>query len=132
MIINPKIGQKVWFQEMWSGCLYSGNIVEFGETERSAFVQEKHVYAKIKLDKGGTSDRLLSDLYGSQKELKEAIRKESQDRINDIKSNIHDINDFVKFLYDNCVATGACEYTDWDARKAAKEIAKEMLGLELE
>lgn len=123
MIINPKIGQKVWFQEVWSGCLYCGTIVE---------LKEKFQYAKIKLDKIGTSDRLLSDLYGSENELKEAIRKESQNRINDIKSNIHNINDFVKFLYDNCVATGACEYTDWDARKAAKEIAKEMLGLELD
>ena len=108
---------------MWSGCLYCGTIVE---------LKEKFQYAKIKLDKGGIEMRLLCNLYGSENELKEAIRKESQDRINDIKSNIHDINDFVKFLYDNCVATGACEYTDWDARKAAKEIAKEMLCLELE
>ena len=34
-------------------------------------------------------------------------------------------------MYDHCVAC-AEEYTDWTARKAVKEIAKEMLGLDLD
>jgi hypothetical protein len=34
-------------------------------------------------------------------------------------------------MYDHCVAC-AEEYTDWTARRAVKEIAKEMLGLKLE
>ena len=39
--------------------------------------------------------------------------------------------DLVAFMYDHCVAC-AEEYTDWTARRAVKEIAKEMLGLDLD
>ena len=45
-------------------------------------------------------------------------------------AKIKDASDLVAFMYDHCVAC-AEEYTDWTARRAVKEIAKEMLGLEL-
>ena len=52
-------------------------------------------------------------------------------KIAEIKDSIKDAGDLVRFMYDHCVAC-AEEYTDWTARRAVKEIAKEMLGLKLE
>lgn len=131
MIDNPKIGQKVWSQEIWSGCIHSAKITGFGETEISAKNPKKYPYAELEWDDGGNSGRLFEDLYASRDELISALKKESEDKIDKIKSEIHDVNDLVKFMYDHCVAS-AEEYTDWDARRVVREIAKEMLGLELE
>ena len=58
-------------------------------------------------------------------------KKEEEKKIAEIKAKIKDAGDLVAFMYDHCVAC-AEEYTDWTARRAVKEIAKEMLGLDLE
>ena len=57
--------------------------------------------------------------------------KEERKKIAEIKDSIKDAGDLVRFMYDHCVAC-AEEYTDWTARRAVKEIAKEMLGLDLD
>ena len=59
------------------------------------------------------------------------LKKEEENKIAEIKEKIKDTSDLVAFMYDHCVAC-AEEYTDWTARKAVKEIAKEMLGLDLD
>lgn len=151
MITNPKIGQEVWFFELWGlwgHCIHSAKITALGETEVSVRDPKKYPYADIKWDIGGNSKRLLRDLYSSreelQKELKKAeekkiseikelqkeLKKEEEKKIAEIKAKIKNANDLVAFMYDHCVAN-AEEYTDWTARRAVKEIAKEMLGLEL-
>ena len=108
MITNPKIGQKVWFFEPWGQCIHSAKITALDETEASVRDQERYPYADIKWDDGGDSIK----------------------RIRKINYEIRDVNDLVTFMYNHCVAS-AEEYTDWIARRAVKEIAKEMLGLEL-
>ena len=40
------------------------------------------------------------------------------------------IEDLVQFMYDNTVSC-ADEYTDWNARRAARERAKELLDIDL-
>ena len=59
------------------------------------------------------------------------IKKEEEKKIAEIKAKIKNAGDLVAFMYDHCVAC-AEEYTDWTARRAVKEIAKEMLGLDLD
>ena len=130
MITNPKIGQKVWFLEPWSKCIHSAKITALGETEVSARDPEKYPYAEIKWDDGGDSGRLLRDLYSSREELQAELKKAEKKRIAEIKGSIKDVNGLVAFMYNHCVAS-AEEYTDWTARRVVKEIAKEMLGLEL-
>ena len=130
MITNPKIGQKVWFLEPWSKCIHSAKITALGETEVSVRDPERYPYADIKWDDGGDSIRLLRDLYSSREELQKELKKTEEKRIRKIKYEIRDVNDLVTFMYNHCVAS-AEEYTDWIARRAVKEIAKEMLGLEL-
>lgn len=131
MIQNPKIGQKVWFLEPWSHCIHSAKITALGETEVSVRDPEKYPYAEIKWDDGGNSSRLLKNLYTSREELQKELKKTEEKKISEIKAKIKNANDLVVFMYDNCVAC-AEEYTDWTARRAVKEIAKEMLGLDLD
>ena len=119
MINNPKIGQKVWFLEPWGQCIHSAKITALGETEVSVRYPKKYPYADIEWDDGGNSGCLLKEL-----------KKEEEKKIAEIKAKIKDVGDLVEFMYDHCVACAA-EYTDWTARKAVKEIAKEMIGLEL-
>lgn len=130
MIINPKIGQKVWFLEPWGKCIHSAKITALGETEVSVRNPEKYPYANVVWDDGGSGMRLLKDLYSSREELQKELKKEEEKKIAEIKAKIKDANDLVAFMYDHCVAC-AEEYTDWTARRAVKEIAKEILGLEL-
>lgn len=130
MINNPKIGQKVWFLEPWGQCIHSAKITALGETEVSVRNPEKYPYADIEWDDGGNSGCLLKNLYTSREELQKELKKEEEKKIAEIKAKIKDANDLVTFMYDHCVAC-AEEYTDWTARRAVKEIAKEMLGLEL-
>ena len=130
MIRNPKIGQRVWFLEQWNHCIHSAKITALGEAEVSVRDPEKYPYAEIKLDVGGNSRRLLKNLYTSREELQKEIKKAEEKKISEIKAKIKDANDLVVFMYDHCVAC-AEEYTDWTARRAVKEIAKEMLGLDL-
>ena len=130
MIINPKIGQKVWFFEPWGKCIHSAKITALGETEVSVRNPEKYPYADIKWDDGGSGTRLLRDLYSSREELQKELKTAEEKKIRKIKYEIRDVNDLVKFMYNHCVAC-AEEYTDLAARRAVKEIAKEMLGLKL-
>lgn len=131
MIKNPKIGQKVWFLEPWSRHIHSAKITALGETEVSTRDSKKYPYADIEWDDGGNSGCLLKDLYISREELQKELRKEEKKKIAEIKTKIKDTGDLVAFMYDHCVAC-AEEYTDWTARRAVKEIAKEMLGLDLD
>lgn len=131
MIENPKIGQKVWFLEPWGQCIHSAKITAFGETEVSVRNPEKYPYADIEWDDGGNSGCLLKNLYTSREELQKELKKEEEKKIAEIKAKIKDAGDLVTFMYDHCVAC-AEEYTDWTARRAVKEIAKEMLGLDLD
>ena len=131
MIENPKIGQKVWFLEPWGQCIHSAKITALGETEVSVRNPEKYPYADIEWDDGGSSGCLLKDLYASREELQKELKKEEEKKIAEIKAKIKNTGDLVAFMYDHCVACVE-EYTDWTARRAVIEIAKEMLGLELD
>ena len=127
MIENPKIGQEVWFAEACNQRIHNAKIIALGEAEVSV---KKYPYADIEWDDGGNSGCLLKNLYASREELQKELKKEEEEKIAEIKAKIKDTGDLVAFMYDHCVAC-AEEYTDWTARRAVKEIAKEMLGLEL-
>ena len=128
MIENPKIGQEVWFAEACNQRIHSAKLIAFNEVEVST---RKYIYAKIEMEDGCRLGWPLKNLYASRKELQKELKKEEEKKIAEIKAKIKNANDLVAFMYDHCVAC-AEEYTDWTARKAVKEIAKEMLGLDLD
>lgn len=128
MIENPKIGQEVWFAEACNQRIHSAKLIALDEVEVST---RKYLYAKIEMDDGCRLGWPLKNLYASREELQNKLKKEERKKIAEIKDSIKDAGDLVRFMYDHCVAC-AEEYTDWTARKAVKEIAKEMLGLDLD
>ena len=128
MIENPKIGQEVWFAEACNQRIHSAKLIALDEVEVST---RKYLYAKIEMDDGCRLGWPLKNLYASREELQKELKKEEEKKIAEIKSKIKDAGDLVTFMYDHCVAC-AEEYTDWTARRAVKEIAKEMLGLEMQ
>lgn len=128
MIENPKIGQEVWFAEACNQRIHSAKLIALDEVEVST---RKYLYAKIEMDDGCRLGWPLKNLYASREELQNKLKKEERKKIAEIKDSIKDAGDLVRFMYDHCVAC-AEEYTDWTARRAVKEIAKEMLGLKLE
>lgn len=128
MIENPKIGQEVWFAEACNQRIHSAKLIALDEVEVST---RKYLYAKIEMDDGCRLGWPLKNLYASREELQKELKKEEEKKIAEIKAKIKDASDLVAFMYDHCVAC-AEEYTDWTARKAVKEIAKEMLGLDLD
>ena len=128
MIENPKIGQEVWFAEACNQRIHSAKLIALDEVEVST---RKYLYAKIEMDDGCRLGWPLKNLYASRKELQKELKKEEEKKIAEIKAKIKNAGDLVAFMYDHCVAC-AEEYTDWTARRAVKEIAKEMLGLDLD
>lgn len=127
MIENPKIGQEVWFAEACNQRIHSAKLIALDEVEVST---RKYLYTKIEMDDGCRLGWPLKNLYASKEELQKELKKEEEKKIAEIKAKIKNANDLVAFMYDRCVAC-AEEYTDWTARRAVKEIAKEILGLDL-
>ena len=130
MINNPKIGQKVWFLEPWGQCIHSAKITALGETEVSVRNPQKYPYAYKFFRRHPlfppSSHSMSAYGYFSGFRTETSVSPSAV-----IKAKIKDASDLVAFMYDHCVAC-AEEYTDWTARKAVKEIAKEMLGLDLD
>lgn len=127
---NFSIGDHIWFNQNWVGPS-AGTITAFKKTE--AIRRKKSVdYAEIHLDDGGTTGALLADIYASQEALLEANKKATAARITSYKSEMTNVEGLVRFMFNNNISSGACEYTDWDARQAVKECAKELLGIDLD
>lgn len=72
---------------------------------------------KIRDDAGWENYCRFDDVYADEQEYKKALLKV----INDYKASIKDVNDLVRFMYNNTVSTG--EYTNLEARTAVKERA---------
>lgn len=124
---NLAIGDHIWFNQNWVGPS-TGTITAF---RRSEYTKEMD-YAEIQLNDGGTTGALLTDIYTSKKELLEANKKASAAQIAEYKNQMSDIKRLVRFMFNNAVSPDAGEYTDWDARQAVKERAKELLGINLD
>lgn len=119
-----KVGDRVWFWEPWVNQSMSGVIARINIFEPN--------YAYIKRDEGGETTRYFNDLFPTEKKLLE-FRKEKDDQlISQYKSEINNIEDLIKFMYDNVISTKGCGYTNYCARTAVREKAKELLNIELE
>ena len=131
-MMNVKIGDIVWFEERWSGNLTSGKVVKTGMTDISKRYPEPLPYAEVQWDTSDVSGILFEDLYPTEEALRQGLKAKENAYIAKVKSEIHDVNDLVKFMYNNNIAKGASEYTNYSARRAVREIAKDMLNLDLD
>lgn len=122
MIKNVSIGQKVWYQDVWSQAAECGSVVKVTEIDGVPI-------ATVKWDIG-FSDVLLDLLYDTREEVENVVREKENAEVLDIKSRIHNVNELVTYMYH--APLNAEEYTDFATKRAVRELAKELLGLELE
>lgn len=120
-----EIGQFVWFRHTYCD-VNSGTVtgVAFDE-KRDAFFYE------IRELCGGTMGAAEEDIRLTRDELFELNREIENKRYEKYRAEITDTAALVRFMYDRNVAR-AEEYTDWEVRRAAKDAAREMLGIELD
>lgn len=120
MITNAKIGQTIWFKERWSGMPTEAKITAMYDT-----------HAATHLTHGGTMNIRFADMFATKNELMQAMRDESNRNVAKAKDSIQTVEDLVRYMYDHVVAH-AEEYTDYDARRAVRERAKELLNIDLQ
>lgn len=126
-----KIGDKVWgIERGWREGIIYGEITKI-ETVKYCTGKEINV-----IEICGSSAMLSGsvkeeDVYMSKNDAEQAYNKEIQNRIEKYKLRINTVEDLVKFMFNENVACTE-EYTDYEARQAVIEKAKELLDIELE
>lgn len=126
-----KIGMKIWRIGHWSSLPESGTVKAIKYTEISKIHPEPVPYVEVDWDEcGGTSGAKLADIYPSYEELQIGEKAREDKAVAKIKSEVHDVKDLVKFMYHATLNGG--EYVNYDERRAARELAKELLDLDLE
>lgn len=114
------INTKVWFFDNY-GTLQSGII------QNTVGICEK--YYEIHLTDGGTMGVRVENCHLSRQKAIQTQTEKEQKQIQEYKNSIHTIDDLVAFCLTFCCAH-AEEYTNYQARQAAIEKAKE-LGIRL-
>ena len=99
------------------------------------FMKKKYVVVQCDTTHG-CYDLLPEDLYYTESEVKAILKREFHDKVNEVKKNIHTLEDLLKFMYNNDLTdwSSACIngwQTDWIGRVAVRELAKELLDIEL-
>lgn len=126
-----KIGMKIWKIGHWSSLPESGTVKAIKYTEVSKIHPEPIPYVEVDWDEcGGTSGAKLDEIYPSYEELQLGEKAREDKAVAKIKSEVHDVKDLVKFMYHATLNGG--EYVNYDERRAARELAKELLDLDLE
>ena len=125
-----KIGMKIWKIGHWSSLPESGTVKAIKYTEVSKMHPEPVPYVEVDWDNCGTSGAKLDEIYPSSEELQIGEKAREDKAVAKIKSEVHDVKDLVKFMYHATLNGG--EYVNYDERRAARELAKELLDLDLE
>lgn len=125
-----KIGMKIWKIGHWSSLPESGTVKAIKYTEISKMHPEPVPYVEVDWDNCGTSGAKLDEIYPSYEELQIGEKAREDKAVAKIKAEVHDVKDLVTFMYHATLNGG--EYVNYDERRAARELAKELLDLDLE
>lgn len=125
-----KIGMKIWKIGHWSSLPESGTVKAIKYTEISKMHPEPVPYVEVDWDNCGTSGAKLDEIYPSYEELQIGEKAREDEAVAKIKAEVHDVKDLVTFMYHATLNGG--EYVNYDERRAARELAKELLDLDLE
>ena len=124
-----KIGQEVFYKEPWSGCITKA-IVDYFDKDNDSIVHITDVchptYPKNDICYKAIGSRMYSihKLYTSLDNIKEAIKNEWNESVNNYKNQIKNIEDLINFPLHHCF--NGEEYTNEEAMYAYKERAKEL------
>ena len=127
MMKNVKVGDNVWFENMWINGPVNGTVIALKETELPN--NKTAPYAEVNWNDGGTSGVLFENLFATKEEIDAFILARDTKEIQKIKNSLTDVNALVTYMFNTPLC--ANEYTDYVAREAVKQRAKELLNLEL-
>lgn len=127
-----KVGDEVYFSPYRTDAyiVIHGKIAKF---EQSLDPERK--YAVIYCNDGRSVKEyhiFPEDLYCTDQEVKEVLKQRFRFEVNEVKKNIHTLEDLLKFLYNNDVSVDEDDDDSvWKERVAVRELAREICGIEL-
>ena len=123
-----RIGDIVYFNPSDRSCdIMRGRIIDFGFSFR--FNQE---YAVVSFGSEEESRIPIEQLYYTKGQAKEALKQELRISVNEVKKDIHTLEELLKYMYNNDVSQNENNgYISWHDRIAVRELAKEICGIEL-
>lgn len=127
-----KVGDEVYFSPYRTDAyiVIHGKIAKF---EQSLDPERK--YAVIYCNDGRSVKEyhiFPEDLYCTDQEVKEVLKQRFRFEVNEVKKNIHTLEDLLKFLYNNDVSVDEDDDDSvWEERVAVRELAREICGIEL-
>ncbi len=126
-----KIGDKAYTYENWTGLVYEVEIEDIKEN-----IYEIHFLSVvnrngIEIEKGiGNSQRTEENLWENAEEVYKYLDDKSAKNVEKLLEQIETVEDLIKFPLWHCL--NGEEYTDYDAIKAYKIKAKELLNIDLD
>lgn len=127
-----KVGNEVYFSPYCTDAyiIIHGKIAKF---EQSLDPERK--YAVIYCNDGKSVKEyhiFPEDLYCTDQEVKGVLKQRFRFEVNEVKKNIHTLEDLLKFLYNNDVSVDEDDDDSvWKERVAVRELAREICGIEL-
>lgn len=130
-----KVGDEVYFSPYRTDAyiVIHGKIAKFEQS-----LDPKRKFAVIHCGHGRFAREyhvFPENLYHTEEEALDILRQKLRARINEIKKDIHTLEDLLKFLYNNDISIDAAgkgdDYYVWEERIAVRELAKEICGIEL-
>ena len=128
---NFKVGDRVWYWDFMVDRPKSSIIVKIDKCIRP-LTNDLFLYAELKDVSYFCCTRYFDQLFSTKEEIISFARNKRSKYIEGYKSEIKDVNSLFKFMYNHQVCKNIERYTDIDARFAAKEKAKELLGIDLD
>lgn len=129
---NFKVGDKVWFWDFGTDQPDSGIVVKIDKCVKP-LTSDLSPYAKLQIDDSiFYCERYFDQLFSTKEEVMSFTRNNRDKYIEGYKSEIKNVNDLIEFMYNHPICKNIGQYTDIDARFAAKEKAKELLGIDLD
>lgn len=123
-----KIGQEIWFKAPYVD-VNSGIVTEIREHVKTPKGEEIYAMLNGTRDTFGSTGARINDCYPTKEALLNGLKAESNNKVKEYCNSIQTVEDLVQFCYDHNMSGE--EYTDWEAKKAARIRAKELLGIDL-
>lgn len=128
---DSKVGNEVYF--VWDGEPYtvkSGIITEIKCLGDLTYIKIQDSITH------GIYRVLLEEIYRTESEIKAVLKREFYGKVNEVKKDIHSLEDLLKFMYNNDLTDWSSKsingwQTDWVGHVAVRELAKEICGIEL-
>ena len=126
-----KVGDEVYFSPYNLNYYEShGVIIRFEQS-----IDPKRKFAVIHCGHGRFAREyhvFPENLYHTEEEALDILKQRFRFEVNEVKKNIHTLEDLLKFLYNNDVSVDEDDDDSvWKERVAVRELAREICGIEL-